>query len=284
VTTDSFLTIPVAEIVVPNNRARDLDPAWAEALAAIIRAQGLQNPITVRDTGGKYTLVSGLHRLEAYRLSGTGDISCTLSSATTEDAARLEEVMENLGRAELIALDRCHHLYELKQVYERLYPETKNGGNKNVKKGLEDTRTKSFRSGSPREFFSFTFDIAQKVGLSQRAIQIAVKIWTQLTPDSRLRLKGTDLARKQTELTALSELTAVQQAGVLALILGDDHEVDSVAAALVLLNDGALPDAHERKFSAACRTLSALDDLLFERVLIANEERVIASLKSRGRI
>jgi len=35
-------------------------------------------------------------------------IAARVSDAETDDQARLQEVMENLGRNELIALDRCH--------------------------------------------------------------------------------------------------------------------------------------------------------------------------------
>ena len=122
--------VPLSEIDIPADRARDLDPAWAEALAGMIAERGLINPITVRIVDGRKRLVTGLHRHAAFVLLKREAIPVRISAAASDDEARLEEVMENLGRNELKALDRCHHLYELKQVYEALYPEAKHGGDR----------------------------------------------------------------------------------------------------------------------------------------------------------
>lgn len=276
--------IAVAEIEVPENRARVFSAEGAEALAAIIAVQGLQHPVRLRRDGDRLLLVSGLHRLEAARRLGWATIPAVLSTAETADAARLEEVMENLGRNELVALDRCHHLYELKQVWERMYPQAKNGGNKNVIKGQMATRVQSLHSGQDApEVFGFAEATAERVGLSRRAIFAAVKIWTHLAPTVRVRLAGTDLARKQTELKALSELSHAKQGAVLDLILGES-EATNVAQALQVLSDGAVPNDLERKFTAASKVIATLPDELFDNVIAAHEERVIASLKRRGRI
>ena len=100
-TSPEILVIPLASIEVGNDRARDLEPAWAEALAALIGAQGLLQPIIVCAIEGgspKFRLVAGLHRLEAFRLNGFETIPAFISAAASDDEARLEEVMENLGR------------------------------------------------------------------------------------------------------------------------------------------------------------------------------------------
>lgn len=282
----TLFDLPLDQITVPDNRARDLDPAWAEALAGLVRAQGLTNPITVRHMGDHYALVTGLHRLEAFRLLGGDAIPAQLSPAQTDDEARLEEVMENLGRNELIALDRCHHLYELKQVYERMYPETKNGGDH----GNQHTggRTKSFRSamddGEPTAIFGFAKVTADKVGLSERAIQIAVSIWSKLTPETREALRGTRIATKQSDLKLLAAQDTRMQQRIMDLIGLPDTEIDSVQDALDALGrDNAVSDV-ERKFNAIGKVFSALTDNYFDRIIADNEERIIASLRYRGRI
>lgn len=54
-----ILEIPLASIEVGTDRARDLDPFWAEGLAGIIAAQGLMTPILVRAKGdGGYRLIA----------------------------------------------------------------------------------------------------------------------------------------------------------------------------------------------------------------------------------
>lgn len=269
-------------IDVPQDRARDFDPVWAEALSSIIKEQGLQHPITVRPVGDRYSLVAGLHRYYAHLIGGQAEsIPAFVSEAQTDDEARLQEVMENLGRHELIALDRCHHLYELKQVWLRMYPQASAGGDRKSEK--IKGQTLPFDPDGP-EVFNFADATAEKIGLSKRSINTAVKIWTGLAPQTRRRLKGTDLARKQTELKALSELpTPAKQAKVLDLILGEEP-VDNVAQALEYLEAGIAPNALEKRFIAASRTIGALDESTFDSVIAAHEGRVIASLKRRGRI
>ena len=71
---------------------------------------------------------------------------------------------------------------------------------------------------------------------------------------------------------------------MLDLILGDVHPIENVAQALAYLANGVTPNAHERAFVKVSASLAALDDALFEEVIVANEGRVIEALKRRGRI
>ena len=285
---DTFLTdIDLDLIDVPAGRARAFDPVWAEALAAIIGSQGLLNPVTLRADGARFRLVAGLHRLEAVRLLGWDAIPARLSQAETDDAARLEEVMENLGRHELVALDRCQHLWELKQVWERMYPQAKQGGSRPgagrpPASGEIKRQTLPLDSDGP-EIFGFSKATAEKIGLSERAIRMSVTIWTRLYPPLRRRLQGTALAEKQTELKALSELKTNDQVKVVDLILGDAHpDIGNVAQALEFLEGGIVPNVHERRFLAAKRTLDKLDDDTFRSVIVAHRDRVLAALGLGG--
>lgn len=286
-TSHEILEIPLASIEVGNDRARDLEPAWAEALASLIGAQGLMQPIIVRTIEGefrKYRLVAGLHRIEAFRLNGCETIPAFLSSAASDDEARLEEVMENLGRYELIALDRCRHLYELKQIHERKYPHAKRGGDRGNQHTGGKSPTWAFGADAP-EVFGFAKATAEKIGLSQTRIKEAVKIWTELVPSVRAKLAGSDLARKMTELKALSELPAPRQIKVIDLILSPDQpEVKSVSDALAFLEGGGQPTALERKFRVISDGIKALPDASLDLLLIENEERVLGALKRLGRI
>jgi len=275
----TLFDLPLDQITVPEDRARELDPAWAEALAGLVKAQGLTNRITVRRKGDHYVLVTGLHRLEAFRLLGADDIPAQLSSALTDDEARLEEVMENLGRNELIALDRCHHLYELKQVYERMYPEAKHGA-----ATKSPSWSLSSENGETTAVFGFAKATADKIGLSPTAIKRAVKIWTDLTPETREALRGTRIATKQSELKLLAAQDTRMQQRIMDLIGLPDTTVDSVQAALEVLDRGEVVNDVERKFGIFSKAFSALEDADLDRILIANEERIIASLRYRGRI
>lgn len=274
------LDLSLADIVVPADRARDFDESNAQALAALILSQGLFHPIRVRPDGGKYHLVSGLHRLRAFEINGAKRIPATVSGADSDDAARLEEVMENLGRGELIALDRCHHLYELKGAWLSLHPEAAAGGDR------KSTKAQSLRfDPDGPQILGFAATVADKIGLGVRTIEVAVKIWTDLSASSRLRLSGTGLATKQTELKALSEQKPAIQTKILDLILSDDHpDIRNVAGALEFLEGGVDLTPIEKRYRVISEGFKSLSDNSLDRLLTENEERVIASLKRRGRI
>jgi len=298
----------LADIDIPEDRARSFDPDEAHGLAVIIdQTGGLLHPIRLRTVGNRFRLVAGLKRLEAVRLLGWTAIPFTLSNVESDDEARLEEVMENLARPKLKALDRCHHLVELKQVYERLYPETKNGANG----GVGGKRNEN-------EIFAFSLDAAEKIGLSRRSIELAVKIWTNLTPASRKRCTGTWLADHQAGLKQLSEQSEGDQVKVLDILFADPPKATNVPDALTILENGRVLTHTEKKIAAVKKTLKELppsvasdvaaasnaarlaemqksiatlsrffgklEDAELDEVVEKNEERIIASLKRRGRI
>lgn len=259
------------------DRARNFDPVWAEGLAAVIATQGMLHPITVRIVGERYRLVAGLHRLEAHRLLGWESIAAMVSTAESDDAARLEEVMENLGRAELVALDRCQHLYELKQVWERMYPETKHG--------KASPKTQSLRlSQDGTEIFGFAKATATKIGLSQRSIQLAVKVWAELTSDSRARLNGTPWAMKQSEISLLSVQNPKLQSDVLDKLLAQNARVHSVADAIGLILNGTASGDVDRQYLAAQKVFVKLPEPILDRLVAAQADRLVAALKRVGRI
>lgn len=103
---------------------------------------------------------------------------------------------------------------------------------------------------------------------------------------ARLRLHGTDLARKQTELKALSEIpTPRKQTEVLDAIFDEKlTDIGNVVQALAYLSNGIVCDPLERRFEAVSKTIASLDDETLISVIAAHEERVIASLKRRDRI
>ncbi|HET7410466.1 MAG TPA: ParB N-terminal domain-containing protein [Paracoccaceae bacterium] len=61
---------PIERIYVPAKRARTLDPAKVDEIAASILEEGHRTPIQVRADGERWVLVEGLHRLEALKALG----------------------------------------------------------------------------------------------------------------------------------------------------------------------------------------------------------------------
>lgn len=279
-----LIHIPLASIEVGEDRARDLDPGHAEALADSIRMQGLLCPVLVRAVAeDRFRLVDGRHRYEAFKLLGRDVIPVVMSDKTSDDEAMLDQVMANLARR-MVALDFCRHLAMLKEAWLRLHPEATNGGNKNVAKGK--SRIQNSDSGDdPDTTPGFSDAMASKFGLGRSAVFEAVAIWTKLSPASREALHGTKLAEKKTELKALSEQKPAMQAKILALIESTDHpDVQNVASALAFLEGGVKQTVLEKRYRAVSDAFKALPDDTFDQLLMENEERVIASLKRRGKI
>ncbi|KJF67425.1 ParB/RepB/Spo0J family partition protein [Rhizobium nepotum] len=303
---------PLTWIDIPEDRARHFDPEEAVALSAIIATTGLQHPIRVRAVGNRYRLIAGRKRLEAVRLLGWNSIPLTISLASSDDDARLEEVMENLGRIELNKLDRCQHLFELKQVYERLYPEAKHGGDRK-----SEIKTQKLRfDPASEEVLGFSAVTAEKIGMSRRSIELAVKIWMDLSDASRGRCAGTWLADHQAGLKQLAEQSHGDQAKVLDILFAQTPKATNVPDALAIIANGRVLTHTERKVAAVTKTLKSLpgandivaaqvdarlaelqksiatmskfiaglkDDEL-DDVIIEHEDRIIASLQRRGRI
>ncbi|KZM49456.1 ParB N-terminal domain-containing protein [Labrenzia sp. OB1] len=249
----AYSSIKVSLIDIPDGRLRDVDPDWAECLAGMFLETGQKTPIDVVTSGKRFTLVAGAHRLEAAKRAKWREIEVRVLEPSVEQAAdelRLHEILENLGRKDFNALERCEALSELKRIYEVLHPETKNGG----KRGNQHTGGQKRQN----EVFSFCQNAAETTGLTPRSIQIAVAIFNGLSPETRERLKGTPFAEKQSDLKALADIDAEVQAKVLDLILGELPKARTIADALLIL-DGRDPEtATDRVLRSACDNLSKL--------------------------
>lgn len=270
-----YKIVPISSIQTPDDRARSLDPQWAEALASMFRDHGNKVAIEVRKDGDGFVLVAGLHRLEAARICGWEELTVKVIEATSDRQAaeyRLHEVMENIGRRELTILDRAHHLFEFDRVMKELHPELQKGGNKQTKMTDENRN----------EIFSLRLDVSEKVGLSNRAIQIAIKLWKSLSKATRERVDGTWLADHQAGLLALAAVGAKQQANILDLLDDPDNGVKSVADAITFLEQGRLATAVERRFGSLNAAFAKADDITFDRLMDGNIARVEGWMQRRG--
>lgn len=208
-----FRDAPVEAIQV-GPRLRTVDADWADALAGMIAAQGLQHPISVFPVGrDRYTLMAGAHRLAAVRSLGLPTIQCGVFAPETENVqleARLHEIIENIGRRELSVLDRAANLAELKRVHEALYPGTRRG----VAGGKA-------RQNSATDILSFAESVAAKTGLSARTIRRAVALLDGLDQSVIGLLQGLKIADNGAQLRAFAKLAPdVQIAAAEALAAG----------------------------------------------------------------
>jgi ParB-like chromosome segregation protein Spo0J len=196
----TYKTVELKRIIAPSKRLRALRPEAVDAMVESMRARGQLQPIVVRKNPSfgrpTYTLVVGKHRYMAAKQLGWDGINASVvDSKVTDDEAKMMEIDENFIRADLTPAERAAHTGRRKELYEKLYPETKQGkapgkagGGKKAKKSNLD---------------SFVSNTAKNTGQSASK----VKRDTQRAKNIKVLddIKGTSLD-KGTELDALAKL------------------------------------------------------------------------------
>lgn len=226
--TDPIEQIPVDLIDTPN-RLRRADPARVEALAGMITEVGQLQPIEVVPTGGRFRLVFGLQRLEAVRSLGGATIDARVKDAATaanEAEIRLREILENVGQRPLTKLDRAVHLAAWKDVHEALHPVR---GKPEAGQSLDDFKSANFA-------LRFTATVQERLGLSRRAVYLAVAIARGIGPEIRGRIAFTRLADHQRELEELAAEPAKRQVKIVELLFAEPPKAASVGDAIAILD------------------------------------------------
>ncbi|MCZ4273334.1 ParB/RepB/Spo0J family partition protein [Maritalea porphyrae] len=272
--TPSIENIKIANISIPQDRARELNDNWVEALAGMIEQSGLINAISVIKTGEGYQLVSGHHRLAAFITLEREEIPARLSQATNANEARLEEVIENIGRNELNALDRAQHLFELDTAYKAMHPELNKGGDK------QTNITDENRSA----IFALRSEILEQVGLSRRSFFNAIAIWKGLSEASKANIQGTWLADHQAGLQQLASEKPAKQKQVCNLLFSTPPKATNVTDALTLLEVGRLPTHFEKKYQSINKALTSLKDEELDNVFGVHEAKIMDWLKRTNRV
>jgi ParB family transcriptional regulator, chromosome partitioning protein len=207
----SFQNIPVDSVKV-GKRMRPLGDI--DSLVASINEIGLLNPITVnRDM----RLISGLHRLNAFKSLGKPTIPA-LVLAVSKEEAQLREIDENLARNELSVLERAEHYARRKEIHERLFPETRNGGNH----GNQHT------GGIKRQTRNVAFcqNTESVTGQSSSTVRRLIRIAKLLSPETKALLRGTSWADNQRTLTKLCKLpTGIQESVAGKAASGESNEI-----------------------------------------------------------
>ena len=195
-----FFVADIASIDV-SDRLRPTDPSKVQALAASINEIDLQQPIVVRagtDGQNSLRLVSGMHRIEAVQLLGWTEIPARYA-VMDDEQARLAEIDENLFRSGLSQLERGIFWKERKSVYEALHPEAAHGKASKPKKNNELAKVANIAT-----FQRYSKEAAAKAGVSERLVQLAVKMIDELDPEAVRLLHGTPIADNQAQLLKLA--------------------------------------------------------------------------------
>lgn len=182
-----------------NAGRRKVDSQKVTLLAESINKLGLLNAITVNKD---FTLIAGMHRLEACKLLGYEDISANVIDLDVL-LAELAELHENLVRLDLHWLEQDKQLKRCKEIYEELHPETKQG----IAGGKASGISRGTKGIMPSVKKTFTKDTAEKIGQSQtkvkRSVQRGEKIIEEIEEDiialDITKTEGTILARFEPE-------------------------------------------------------------------------------------
>lgn len=227
------------DLIDDKDRLRVVDPDYAQLLAsamddhaAIHGGTGLRAPVEVNkaDKKGRHSLIAGAHRIAAFRLRGLSEIPAIVLSANKLEA-QLLEIDENLMRRELTPLDRATFLAKRKEVYEALHPETKHGGER------AEGQVAKFCDLAQR----FTADIADKLDVSERSVQLAIARHKRIAPDVRERIATTWLARKGAMLDAIAKQEPAMQRAIVSQLLAAEDAPRSVREALDRINGVSAP-------------------------------------------
>lgn len=214
-------TIKLSEIDT-KGRMRPADQEAVERLAADINDRGLRSPIEVAAKAkGGYRLVAGFHRYTVYQLLGQDEIECFVRKGNLTELRR-DELLENLARKELSALEYAQFTAELKRVYMELTG-ARNGGDR---KSTDFKQEKS--ECQVGTLISWYDEVANISGKGVRTLKRAASIGERLSPAIADRLRGTAWEYNQQQLDLLCKLELDEQELVADLLLSEENPAKSV--------------------------------------------------------
>ena len=199
------------ENIVVHKRLRDIDTDKVKELADSIKEVGLLCPVLVTKEN---VLVAGNHRLEAYKLLGEEEIEANVIDKTTL-LIELAEIDENLIRNELHFIEEGNHLSRRKEIYEELYPKTKQGGDR------KSTEIK--QRLAPLEKPSFVTDTASKTGKSERTVREELQISNNISQELKKQIKEIDIGKK--DALKISRMEPEEQIKVVEKLVGGAKSV-----------------------------------------------------------
>ncbi len=190
------------------DRMRPVSQKSVDGLMMSIEEIGLKDEVHVRrvrakgpEGGQKFVLLAGGHRCAAFEQLGRALIPAKVWECTN-DQAQLIEIDDNLAHAELDALELAVFLARRKEVYERLYPETKRGsaGGKAKNGVLTDNVSVS----------TFAAATAEKMGVNERTIFRLLEAGRKLSPKEVAQLRE---APRKVRLADLQVIAKCENSG-----------------------------------------------------------------------
>jgi ParB family chromosome partitioning protein len=218
----SIFKVPV-DLVDWTEGLRPLDTVWVEALKALLTNDGQRRPIELyQKADGRFGFIAGRHRWTTVKALGWPTIDADIFSAD-ELERRAAEVSENLHKLDLSPLDRAAF------VAEQIAVEKARAGlaeDANLKSVLTTARWAD-RIGAEADdasakialAYGFTEQVAEKVGLSRRAIYLDLELHRGIRPDVAEKIRSLPVAQNASQLRALAKLPEAEQREVASLIV-----------------------------------------------------------------
>ena len=204
-----LIKIKVSEVKV-RTRLRASNEENIQDIAESIRTIGLINPISI---DAEHNLIAGYHRLQAHKLLGLKEISAIVSTQK-ELKARLQEIDENLKRAELTSIEKSIHIEERELIFQQLDKMAVKGDNRFSVSGKSTQKQR-----------------ANEIGMSRRNYQYHKEL-ENLHPEVRDLLNDTPYASRLMDLVMLArEDDDIQLKVANCLITGRSY---SIKRALVM--------------------------------------------------
>lgn len=102
----------------PNQPRKDFSPEGLEELAESLRTSGVLQPIAVwyDEPADRYVIIYGERRWRAAALAGLETLPAIVRDKPSADRLLIEQLMENLQREDLNAMDRAAALDQLKEA------------------------------------------------------------------------------------------------------------------------------------------------------------------------
>jgi N6-adenosine-specific RNA methylase IME4 len=150
--------------------------------------------------GRGYFIIAGRHRFEAARKLKWPTIECRVLEGLKAHEAELAEIDENLIRADLSPAETALHVGKRKAIYERIHPETKQGGDRKSSKAKSKSQNENLKP--------FVTETAKKTGKGRSTVA------RDVTRANKVKvladIAGTSLDQGD-ELDALAKLDANEQ-------------------------------------------------------------------------
>lgn len=260
--------------IIVRDRLRLVLPARVETLALEIRTAGMQQPIEVVETPDGPRLIKGGHRVAAALMAGLSTVPALLYPEGTfgsEAEIRVREISENFVRFELNALEHANAIAEWREAHETLHGKPKRG-----RKAKDAASIEVLDEMSAKFALNFPEVVQETLGLSRRAVFLALKI-ASIVPQVRALLAPHQVAGNQSELLAIAAEPAARQEAIAAQLLAG---AESVAAAIALIDNTTPPEPMAR-WEKLAESFSRLRPAEQERFFSLNQDAILAWVASR---